>query len=252
MTIHQIVDHMKNKGFILVEAEKSIGANVVYHFVNERKKLIEEVQAKNLTYLENDALNDLLDALAKVKNVEGCIIETGCALGGSAICMAGEKEIERELYVYDVFGMIPEPGERDGEDVKERYKVIKDGQSVGIGGDLYYGYQENLLAVVENSFLNILNIDSLQDRNVFLVKGLFEDTLECNTQVALAHIDCDWYDSVMVCLERIVPMLASGGVLVIDDYYHWSGSREAVDDYFKDKKEDYIFEKKSRLHIIKK
>ncbi len=104
---------------------------------------------------------------------------------------------------------------------------------------------------MSDAFCQVLGVERPEDINVHLIKGLFEDTLICKQPVALAHIDCDWYDSVMVCLERIVPMLTPGGVLVIDDYEHWSGCREAVEEYFKDKKEQFSFVKKSRLHIIK-
>ncbi len=252
MTIRQLVEQLQYHGFSIECGTKSIGCNVIFKFTNRRKNIIKAVQENRLTYLEEYALEDLLEAVEETKHLEGCIIETGCALGGSSICMAYTKPENKALFVYDVFGMIPEPGEKDGEDVLARYDVIKSGRSQGIGGDLYYGYQDNLLKVVENNFCTLLNINDLQSKNISLIKGLFEDTLLCQQAVSLAHIDCDWYDSVMVCLERIVPHLVPGGILVIDDYYHWSGSREAVDDYFKDKKEYFSFEKKSRLHIRKK
>lgn len=180
------------------------------------------------------------------------MIEAGCALGGSGICIASEKENDTPLLVYDVFGMIPAPGERDGADVLERYDEIKQGKSQGIGGELYYGYQENLMEKVESSFCSALGIQRLEDAGISLIKGLFQDTITGDSPVAFAHIDCDWYDSVMVCLERIVPRLVRGSILVIDDYDCWSGCRKAIDEYFQNKREDFIFENKSRLHIIKK
>jgi len=33
-------------------------------------------------------------------------------------------------------------------------------------------------------------------------------------------------------LEHLFPLLAEGGVLIIDDYGFWRGARRAVDDYF--------------------
>ena len=92
----------------------------------------------------------------------------------------------------------------------------------------------------------------MKDNNIHLIKGLFEDVLRLNEPVALAHVDGDWYDSVMTCLRRIEPNLASGGVLIIDDYGDFSGCKDAVDEYFEDKTEGYVFEAKSRLHIVKK
>ena len=37
------------------------------------------------------------------------------------------------------------------------------------------------------------------------VKGLFENTIDLDEPVAFAHLDGDWYDSTMICLERIGP-----------------------------------------------
>jgi asparagine synthase (glutamine-hydrolysing) len=55
----------------------------------------------------------------------------------------------------------------------------------------------------------------------------------------------------MTCLKEIEPYLVLYGVLVIDDYYDWSGCRVAVDEYFKDKKDKYLFLKKTKLHLIR-
>jgi asparagine synthase (glutamine-hydrolysing) len=79
--------------------------------------------------------------------------------------------------------------------------------------------------------------------------GLFEDTLYIAEPVALAHIDCDWYQSVMLCLERITPHLIPGGVLVIDDYRDWAGCKRAVDEYFTGRGDEFRFVMRARLHI---
>src|SRR6185369_17859702 len=71
-----------------------------------------------------------------------------------------------------------------------------------------------------------------EECNVELVQGLFEDTIELDEPVALAHLDGDWYASTMTCLTRIAPLLSVGGRLVIDDYDTWSGCRAAVEEYF--------------------
>jgi hypothetical protein len=206
-----------------------------------------------LTFLDITALNDLstqVKQLEKNSNRNGIIIEAGCALGGSAIVMAKAKSKARPFYVYDAFGMIPPPSEKDGEDCHKRYKVIRSGQAKGFGGNKYYGYEENLFEKVNENFRQYgVPVD---ENKVYLVKGLFENVLHVNQPVALAHIDGDWYNSVMTCLQRIEPYLEQGGVLVIDDYYGWSGCRKAVDDYFSDKQSSYEFIRKSRLHIIRK
>jgi hypothetical protein len=179
------------------------------------------------------------------------VIECGCALGGSAILLAAAKAPPRPLFVYDVFGLIPPPSDRDGADVHDRYETIVSGQSVGIGENPYYGYEEKLRAKVEASFERYGQ--AIADHAVRLVEGLYEDTLHVDGPVSLAHLDCDWYDSVMVCLDRIVPHLSRRGTLVIDDYHSWSGSRRAVDDFFaRQPAGAFEFVERSRLHIVRR
>ena len=80
---------------------------------------------------------------------------------------------------------------------------------------------------------------------------MFQDTITGDEPVALAHIDGDWYESVRTCLERIGPRLSPGGVMVIDDYFHWSGCRTAVDEFLAKHPDDYRTVRRTRLHIEK-
>jgi asparagine synthase (glutamine-hydrolysing) len=214
--------------------------------------IVRQVRDSSLTYLGIKALEELHDCVRRIegRGLPGVLVEAGCALGGSAIVIASAKSPDRPLHVFDAFGMIPPPSAADGEDAHERYRIIASGESKGIAGSRYYGYRQNLYEeVVQNFHRHGL---PLRENNVRLVKGLFEDVLHVGEPVALAHIDGDWHRSVMTCLTRIEPNLVPGGVLVIDDYYAWSGCKRAVDEYFSDKAGSYDFCEMSRLHIIKK
>lgn len=195
--------------------------------------VIRRVRAERLTYLTGDRLASIAEACGRVESagVPGAFIETGCALGGSAIVIAKCKSPGRVLRIYDLFSTIPPPSARDGDDVHRRYREIVAGAAKGIGGDTYYGYEANLLQKVTGNLARYDVIPALDD--VELVGGLFSETLRADQSVAFAHIDCDWYDSVVTCLERIVPNLAAGGIVLVDDYSDWSGCRKAVDDYFR-------------------
>ena len=52
-------------------------------------------------------------------------------------------------------------------------------------------------------------------------------------QIALLRLDTDWYESTKHELVHLFPRLQPGGVLIVDDYHYWRGSRKAVDDYFR-------------------
>ena len=214
------------------------------------ERTIAQVREERLTYLKPVHLRELAVAVrdAERAGLEGLIVEAGTARGGSAIVMAAAKAPARPMKVYDVFGMIPPPTDRDGADVHERFAEIAGGGARGVGGDTYYGYRDDLYVEVEESFARLGVATS--DHNVALVRGLFEDTIVLDEPVAVAHLDGDWYESTMTCLERIAPRLVPGGRIVLDDYYKWSGCRAAVDEYFAGR-DGFVRERRSRLHVVR-
>jgi hypothetical protein len=211
---------------------------------------VAHVRAQHLTYLEPDRLRDLARVVLDIeeRRLPGLLVEAGTARGGSAIVIAAAKAPERPMKVYDVFGMIPPPSERDGPDVHRRYEVIAGGGARGVGGERYYGYRDDLYSEVAEAF-GRLGVPA-GDRNVELVRGLFEDTIDLDEPVAFAHLDGDWYESTMTCLTRIAPLVVPGGRIVLDDYYHWSGCRAAVDEYFSGRPE-FRLVPGHRLHAIR-
>jgi hypothetical protein len=70
---------------------------------------------------------------------------------------------------------------------------------------------------------------------VHLVRGWFEQTIPSATPslgpIALLHLDCDWYESVKLCLDRLYDRVVDGGFIVVDDYGHWQGCRKAIDEF---------------------
>lgn len=208
------------------------------------RRLIEvcqRVREKRLTYLPLTALQSLVHLVEELErnSVTGKIVEAGCALGGSSITICAAKNSDRPLEIYDTFEMIPPPSEKDGKDVIERYELIKKGKARGIEGDEYYGYLHDIPARVTASFAEFDH--EVSENNVSLHKGLLQDTMHIDSPVALAHIDVDWYEPVYTSLQRVLPFLDRNGVIVLDDYFSWSGCRDATDDFFRDCKGEFEF-----------
>lgn len=195
--------------------------------------LIARIRARNLTYLTDQKLTSLVTTVRTLeeKRVPGIFLETGCALGGSAILIASLKSPGRPFLIYDVFEMIPPPSSEDTPDVHQRYRAIVEGQAKGIGGDQYYGYMEDLYGIVQGN-LKDFGIDC-QNRTVTLIKGRIEDTMSIDRPVALAHVDVDWYQPVMTSLQRVTPNLVVGGSIILDDYLDWGGCRKAADEFLR-------------------
>ena len=214
------------------------------------EQTIVAVREEKLSYLSRRNLAALARVVteADLAGRPGLIVETGTALGGSAIVLGSAKATDRGMKVYDVFGQIPPPTRQDGKDVWQRYDRIASGQSKGLGSEEYYGYRDNLYQQVTDSFAR--HGVPVEENSVDLVQGLFEDTIDLDEPVAFAHLDGDWYESTMACLRRIAPLLVEGGRLVVDDYYAWSGCQTAVDEYFADRP-GFRLELRSRLHVVR-
>lgn len=209
------------------------------------------VKKAKLTYLSLGALVDLARTIKtmELSKLPGQIIEAGCALGGSAIVITSNKMADRQFNIYDTFEKIPPPSINDGPDGITRFSEIELGKSIGISGDAYYGYQDNLEELVIRNFAYFGF--PIQNNNTNLEKGLFENSLSVGDPVALAHIDCDWYESVKTCLTRISPQMVVGGRFIIDDYADWSGCKKAVDEFLDANPNQYKIENYARLHLIR-
>jgi hypothetical protein len=221
-----------------------------YSLPPEVEQAIARARDEHLTFLKPDHLRELAQAVVDIEDrrLPGLIVEAGTARGGSAIVLAAAKARERPMKVYDVFGMIPPPSERDGPDVHRRYQAIATGAARGVGGETYYGYRDDLYGEVTESFAR-LGVPA-DERNVELIQGLFEDTIDLDEPVAFAHLDGDWYESTMTCLQRIAPLVVPGGRIVLDDYFQWSGCRIAVDEYFAGR-DEFRLERRSKLHVVR-
>jgi O-methyltransferase len=196
---------------------------------------------EGLTYLAPAKLRRIEAALRSAQTIPGDFAEFGVALGGSAILIASEAK-GRHFHGFDVFDMIPEPtSKKDDEKSKKRFQKIKGGMSSGINGELYYGYRDDLLSEVKSSFANH-GLD-VGRNGIHLHKGLFEVTwpLAKVEQLALVHIDCDWYDPVSYCLGAVAEVLSPGGMIIIDDFYDYGGCRAAVEEFLA-RKPDYSFD----------
>jgi asparagine synthase (glutamine-hydrolysing) len=201
--------------------------------------VISSILWDNLTYLSDGKLSSIVETCRQIedKALPGIFVEAGCALGGSTILISYVKEQHRPLHVYDVFEMIPPPTSDDGNDVHERYNIIAQGKSRGIGGDTYYGYEKDLYETVRSN-LRKFDIDE-STHNVCLIKGLVQEKMHIDQPVAFAHIDVDWYGPVRTCLERIAPKLVVGGSIILDDYNDWSGCRKATDEFLQDNADQF-------------
>jgi len=185
--------------------------------------VVRSVVDRRLTYLTWTRLHSLQRACREIEEVPGDVVECGVGLGGSGVVLASLTR--RPYHGYDVFGMVPPPGASDSFDAHARYRQITGGKVKGPGGDPYFGYRRDLLGRVTDTF------SGFGLRDVTLHQGQFAETLHPTAPVALAHVDCEWHDSVALCLARLEPWLVPGSIVVVDDYFAFAGARAATDGF---------------------
>lgn len=140
-----------------------------------------------------------------------------------ALLMYGD--CSRHLYLYDTFEGMSEPTGRDTSLSGESAEFLLRRDPVGTGIWCY--------ASLEDVRANVLSTGYPKDR-VHFVKGKVEETLPATRpdRLALLRLDTDWYESTKHELIHLFPLVNSRGVLIIDDYGHWQGARQATDEYF--------------------
>ena len=158
-------------------------------------------------------------------NVPGDVAECGVWRGGAcllaSLVMAEEEtEPERTIWLYDTFTGMTAPGSED--------RIASSGQ------DLADRNPEGWWAAGVEEVRRTLERSPLDQRRFRFVPGPVERTLAETRpeRLAVLRLDTDWYESTMAELEQLYPVLSPGGVLIIDDYGHFTGARTAVDRYF--------------------
>lgn len=164
-------------------------------------------------------------------NIAGPLVECGVWRGGSMIATALTLlecgRTDQDLYLFDTYEGMPKPGVLDkdyqGMDGAHEFEAKRTGAD---SSDFCFAS----LVDVQNA---LFSTGYPRDR-IHFVKGKVEDTIPLHApdQISLLRLDTDWYESTKHELAHLFPRLLPGGVLIIDDYGHWQGSRVAVDEYF--------------------
>lgn len=158
----------------------------------------------------------LYTAVRQTLHVPGIFMECGVFRGGSASFIANVIDGSgKEFHLFDTFAGMPDTN------------PMRD--PVHLKGD----FADTSLAEVRET---VGHTDFVHYHAGF-IPYTFADIVD--RSIALAHVDVDIHQSVKDCCEFIYPRLASGGMMLFDDYGHCTciGARQAVDEFFADKRE---------------
>jgi len=149
------------------------------------------------------------------ENIPGAIVECGVLDGGTAALMAWasrDAKPARPVHLFDAWEGLPET-------------TVKDGPEAAVWSGQVVGSPTRVIAVMKSL--------QVAEERVNIHRGWFDQTFSnvYIPQVALAHIDCDFYEPTKLCLDKWYSVLSPGGFMQFDDYDAFLGCRRAVDEF---------------------
>lgn len=190
-------------------------------------------EARPYTMTSPERIYTLIEAVKYISknNIIGDIVECGVWKGGSMMAIAktlinlGDES--RNLYLFDTFSGMTKPSDRDIDFRGITASTLlqksdkEDEQSVWC-----YASLELVKEVMSKT--------GYDSQKIHFIEGMVEATIPSYApeSISLLRLDTDWYESTRHELNHLFPRLSNNGVLIIDDYGHWQGSKLATDEYF--------------------
>jgi len=201
-------------------------------------------KVKPYTMLPYQRLSNVYELSQTIERhkIEGSFVECGVWRGGCAAVMAyvaHKAGNNRTVHLFDSFEGLPEPIEKDGIEAKIYAENKVGGRLHSIG---------KCVASREDVAYVLFTLLKLKRENIVVHQGWFQDTVPSTRgtigPIAILRLDCDWYESVKICLDYLYDNVTRGGFVIIDDYNSWEGCKRAVDEFLHNK------ELKVKMRII--
>jgi hypothetical protein len=189
---------------------------------------------KGNTMVSGSRLSALYSAVTHVleRRIPGDFVECGVGKGGcAALMLKFIASDERKLWLFDTFEGMPAPTIEDfdlssGVMAQQKYDRLRNES----------GFSDWCFSPLNDVKSTLEKIDCEFERKVIFVKGKVENTLKLGNflpeKISLLRLDTDWYSSTKIELETLFPCLVTGGILIVDDFSDWNGSRQACVEYF--------------------
>lgn len=197
-------------------------------FRQEEIDIVQKVRPWTMTGPER--IYALIQAVRHVSAnaIPGAIVECGVWKGGSMAAIARTliqaRDLTRELYLFDTFEGMPEPTAQDIDySGKSAAKVLVEDEGTRCAG------------APLGDVKKVLYETGYPKDRIHFVQGKVEETIPQSApeSISLLRLDTDWYESTAHELVHLFPRLSRGGIIIIDDYGHWKGCRQACDEYFR-------------------
>lgn len=181
---------------------------------------------RKFSMLTYPRLEHLKKEVEKYKNNENvCFVECGVAKGGALALIRDFSNKNSIIYAFDSFNCMPSLTEKDENETRAlTHNFDKKGNKF-IGKK--FAKKSDVIQTF-NSLNSTLN-------NVNIIEGYIQDTFPNNIEqinnIAVLHLDLDFYEGTLFALENLYDKVVKGGIIIIDDYGAYKGCRNAVHDF---------------------
>ena len=191
------------------------------------------LKVHDYTMISFNKLFSFIEAVRYVNQwqIPGAIVECGVWRGGAIMAAALTLEqlgvTDRTFYLYDTFCGMPKPSEHDSRlgkssSPQEKFRLLQTGPDSSDWCRASLDEVRRNLATIQYDFNRFKFIEGKVEETI---PGTLPD------EIAILRLDTDWYESTKHEMIHLFPRLVSKGVLIVDDYHTWSGSKKAVDEY---------------------
>ena len=188
-----------------------------------------DIYLRRLTMTPINRLFNTFDVCRHVFQQEtpGAFVECGVWRGGHAILAKRLFHLwgdAREVFLYDTYSGMTSPSHDDVEDLTNK-------------SALSLFRNDWLSCSLEEVAKGFLETQTPLDNVRFIAGDVCSTLLVSNnlpTTIGVLRLDTDWYASTSAGIRILYPLVATGGMVIVDDYGHWKGSRKAIDEYFSD------------------
>jgi len=191
----------------------------VFHYIFDNKLTMVSPQRLIATILASKYVVD--------SEINGDFVECGVWRGGNSLAAKMIFEAygcEKTVYLFDTFSGMTQPADSDwrirgGASAKQEFEEI----------DYWcYATLDDVKKNFEKAHVNM--------NGVKFVVGDVSETLLIDENlpknISVLRLDTDWYESTLIEMEKLYPLLSTKGVLLIDDYGYWDGARKAIEHFF--------------------
>jgi hypothetical protein len=199
---------------------------------DQEKKILDFVFENKLTMGSKVNLAATILAARYVcqNEIKGDFVECGVWRGGHGIAAALTFKLynsKNRVICFDTFLGMTKPTDVDISNHNNLKAITK--FTASSKGD----HNEWCFASYEDVQANFLHAGVPKD-DFELIKGDVAETLPkfSGNAISFLRLDTDWYESTKIELKYLWPLLSVNGVLIVDDYGHWHGSKKAVDEFF--------------------